>query len=144
MFNFESLLNLLNIISIIGFLVTGIIGIVDISKNFNLSHLLISINSIILFNILIYLEFLNYKKNIEKLILIKGGILIFYGILLLGINTIGCAFGTLSIIVGIINNIYYYYFFKTKKFSNLNMNASINQNYNMIQENFINNTEYCE
>lgn len=143
MFNLESFLNLLNIISILGFLISGIAGIISVLNDFHLSRLLISINSIILFNILIYLEFLNYKKEIDKLGIIRGSIFIFYGILLIDINTIGCAFGIFSILVGICN-ILYTFFNKNEKFTNLNMNASINQNYNMIQEKFINDTTYIE
>lgn len=143
MFNLDSFINLLNIISTIGFLISGITGIITVTNAYNLPRLLISINSIILFNILIYLEFLNYKKQITKFMIIRGIIFIFYGILLLDINVIGCAFGIFSIIVGI-SNILFNYFNYSKKFHLININASLDQNYTMMNEKFINDVTYCE
>lgn len=137
MFNLESFLNLLNVISIIGFLISGIIGLIAVANEFYLSRMLISINSILLFNILLYIEFLNYRKSIKKIYLIRGVIFVFYGILLLDVKTIGCAFGIFSIVVGTFN-IIYNFFNGNDKFSNLNIDSSISRNYNNINEKFIN------
>jgi hypothetical protein len=137
MFNLESFLNLLNVISIIGFLISGIVGLIAVANEFYLSRMLISINSILLFNILLYIEFLNYRKSIKKIYLIRGVIFVFYGILLLDVKTIGCAFGIFSIVVGTFN-IIYNFFNGNDKFSNLNIDSSISRNYNNINEKFIN------
>lgn len=128
MFKLENILNLFNIICIFGFLFSGISGIITFSQEHHISVLLISINSILLTNILIYLEFLNYKQNIINFYSIRGSIISFYGLLLIGINIITSAFGVLSIFIGLTNILID--IFKNK--------YSIEVSRSPINENFIN------
>jgi hypothetical protein len=137
MFNLTDILNLFNIITTIGFAISSISGFNTIN---NTSNLVISIYTLIIFFIVLLIEYFNYKYDYldqKNKYYLTGTIMILTGILLLGINTITCAFGVLSILVGIVN-INYSFFVLSKPHSFLsfaNDSLKLNRQDDNISEN---------
>ena len=104
MFEFDNILRLLSILTYIFFIIGGIIGMIDFDKNCY-SNLILSIHIFFVGIISFYLEFTHKIKTNKKSIRCIS--LIWNGILVLAINTVNLSFGIYSIIIGIINGIYY-------------------------------------
>ena len=109
MFDTKNLLRILSVILSIGFSISGITGFNEISKNFILSNLMLSLHSIFMFFFSLYFEFSEKLDNNGKDDYFVRGILYTYSsILILGISKVSLGIGIYGIIIGVCNLINYY------------------------------------
>ena len=104
MFDITNITKYLTIIAYIGFLVSSISGFVEVTKEFNLCEMMISIVIIVNIPVIIFFELTNTLEDyVSKANYFRGYILIISSLLILGLSPVGAGIGVYSMLVGCIN-----------------------------------------
>ena len=109
MFELNNLLRILSVILSIGFIISGITGFNEISKEFILSNLILSLHSMFMFFCSLYFEFSErLENNVTDDYFVRGIFYTYSSILILGISNVSLGIGIYGIIIGITNLVTYY------------------------------------
>jgi hypothetical protein len=109
MFDIVNVLKFLSLLTYIGFIVGGSSGLYEVSKNFNLCEMLVSVIVIISCLFVIYLQLSNelyrYLKNNKNVFYTSSLFMFICSLLILGLSDIGVGFGIWGIIMSITNGV---------------------------------------
>tara|TARA_B110001469_G_C9534919_1_gene265790 strand:- start:417 stop:785 length:369 start_codon:yes stop_codon:yes gene_type:complete len=109
MFELNNLLRILSVILSIGFIIASITGFNEISKEFILSNLILSLHSMFMFLCSLYFEFSErLENNVTDDYFVRGVFYTYSSILILGVSNVSLGIGIYGIIIGIINLVTYY------------------------------------
>ena len=104
MFDITNITKYLTIIAYIGFLVSSISGFIEVTKEFNLCEMMISIIMLINIPLIIFFELTNTLEDyVSKANYFRGYILIISSLLILGLSPVGAGIGVYSMLIGCIN-----------------------------------------
>lgn len=107
MFNIVNIVRFISFLTYLGFLTASITGFVEVSDNFNLCILLISILVFIIAIICIYgeltLKLTTLFYGNQNLFYIRFGIIFVTSIMVMGLSTIGLGFGLWGIVLSFVN-----------------------------------------
>ena len=109
MFDIVNVLKFLSLLTYLGFIVGSSTGLYEVSLNFNLCEMLVSVIVIFTSLVVIYLQFSSelyrYLKNDKNIFLAASFYMFICSLLILGLSDIGLGFGVWGIIMGIINGV---------------------------------------